>query len=282
MRGCKRVCAAQLYGKLAEHSLPREQECLLKRSSSRGARATRKQQLAHALRLERAGLPVDPHLGLHKQPSQAAHGSMEGSGSLQAPAVTHTSHAAECGADQLGHKRKVPEPAAAEVELEENLEGDSETTAQAADLSADDDGALQRGAVMQGQEISSCLDDTAADQGQAAKRQKLDGGGQQTAHVATGVHAGGMEPTDAALRSAAQQSKIELGLQGEMLPFACIMAIKVLSLHGIRICDLRTHDGADFASHLPPPPFSKGHDPRQVHGSAARSNHGQHLVSAGP
>ncbi|KAK9861901.1 hypothetical protein WJX84_008573 [Apatococcus fuscideae] len=61
----------QLYGELEKHSLTQEQACLLQGSASRGAKATRKQELAHALKRGRAGLPVDSDLGLHQSPASS-------------------------------------------------------------------------------------------------------------------------------------------------------------------------------------------------------------------
>ena len=178
----------QLYGELAKHGLTADQAALLKGSASRGAKATRRQELAHALRLERAGLAVDPELGLHQLSGQARASSGTDAAEGQQP-VTFTNATPST---------------------------DMQLDAQQAQLSADDRQLQNEDAISRDEQSSDSEADLAADT-PPTKRQKLDTGPSQSGDTAAaGSHAGSAQMPDVEhLWTAVQQSRAELGLPGE-------------------------------------------------------------------
>ena len=175
-----------MYGELAKHSLTEEQACLLQGSASRGAKATRKQELARALKRERAGLSVDPELGLLRLPngSQPPHA---GAGEGLSPPGDVLSQKIQPGV--------VTWPATDDTAADRQLQQETMTS---------DDSA--------GSEAPAA--DSAAEPS-ATKRQKLDEGAMRSCMTA-GSGPAAPEPGD--LRMALKQSRAELGLPGERSP----------------------------------------------------------------
>lgn len=182
----------QLYGELAKHSLTQEQACLLQGSASRGAKATRKQELSRALKLERAGLPVDPQSGLHQQSngSRAIH-CASADAACQDPLGNGTCHQLQPGL--AGPAR---DDTAATMFPEQEVATSDEGN--------DPDGSESSGA------------DLAAVDPNSSKRQKLGEGSAQSSQLAERSLAAGAAASGLAdVRTALKQSKAELGLLGE-------------------------------------------------------------------
>ena len=186
----------QLYGELAKHSLTHEQACLLQGSGSRGAKATRKQELSRALKLERAGLPVDTRSGLYRQPSGSR--------------ASHHAAAAVCGQD--------PSENGTSHQLQLGLAGPSGDVA-AATMLPDQQDAISDGR-NDSDGLETSADDSAA-QPSPTKRQKLGQGSTPSSWTADESHASDAAASGLAdVRTALKQSRAELGLPGEGTLFA--------------------------------------------------------------
>lgn len=180
----------QLYGELAKHSLTQEQACLLRGSGSRGAKATRRQELSRALKLERAGLPVDAHSGLHQQSSGSRAPSPDAVVCRPTPPGEGISHQS-----QLQLAGPSGDETAATMRLgQEDLVPEDSNDSDASETSAAD----------------------SAMEPSPSKRQKLGEGstpssGTAERSLAAGAAASGL----ADVRTALKQSRAELGLPGE-------------------------------------------------------------------